>query len=182
MVTKQDFPVSNARRYIEPGPVVLISSRWQGKDNIMTLGWHTILEFTPPLGGAMISSGNRSHRMIRESGECVVNLPTADMIDTVCRIGNCDGDDTVKFSEFGLTRSDSTEVDAPGITEGHASFECRLYDTSMIDSRGFFVFEIVKAMVAARPAHPKTLHYIGDGSFVTAGNVISRKTLFTKVS
>ncbi len=182
MPVKHEFPVSNARRYLEPGPIVLISSRWQGRDNIMTLGWHTILEFTPSLWGAMISPGNHNHRMIRESGECVVNLPTADMVDTVSRIGNCDGDDIDKFSEFGLTRSDSAEVAAPRIAQCHASFECRLYDETMIDSRGFFIFEIVKAVVAARPVHPKTLHYIGDGSFITAGNVVSRKTLFTKVS
>lgn len=179
---KSYFPVSAARRYLEPGPVVLISSRWQGRDNIMTLGWHTILEFEPSLWGAMISSGNHSHRMIRDSGECVVNLPTADMIDTVSRIGNCDGDSLDKFEEFGLTRTQSAEVGAPGIAQCHASFECKVYDDALVESRSFFVFEIVKAHVTEQPAHPETLHYIGDGSFVTAGKVISRKSLFTKVT
>jgi flavin reductase (DIM6/NTAB) family NADH-FMN oxidoreductase RutF len=73
----------------------------------------------------MISSGNRSHRMIRESGECVVNLPTTDMVDSVSRIGNCDGGRVNKFEEFGLTKTESAVVDAPGITECHASFECK---------------------------------------------------------
>jgi len=41
---KSDFPVSQVRRYLEPGPIVLVSSQWQGKTNIMTLGWHTVLE------------------------------------------------------------------------------------------------------------------------------------------
>ena len=44
---KRDFPVSQMRRYLEPGPIVLVSSRWAGQSNIMTLGWHTVLEFTP---------------------------------------------------------------------------------------------------------------------------------------
>lgn len=130
--------------------------------------------------GAMISSGNHSHHMIRESGECVVNLPTADMIDTVSRIGNCDRID--KFEEFGLTRTESAEVAAPGIAECHASFECKIHDGSLVESRNFFIFEIVRARVAERPAHPETLHYIGDGSFVTASKVVSRKSLFTKVT
>jgi flavin reductase (DIM6/NTAB) family NADH-FMN oxidoreductase RutF len=34
---------------------VLVSSHWQGKHNIMTLGWHTVLEFSPSLVGCMIS-------------------------------------------------------------------------------------------------------------------------------
>ncbi|HTE82285.1 MAG TPA: flavin reductase family protein, partial [Reyranella sp.] len=46
-VKKRDFPVHDVRRYLEPGPIVLVSSKWRGKTNVMTLGWHTILEFTP---------------------------------------------------------------------------------------------------------------------------------------
>jgi hypothetical protein len=38
-VRKDDFPVSQVRRYLEPGPIVLVSSQWQGRTNIMTLGW-----------------------------------------------------------------------------------------------------------------------------------------------
>jgi len=182
MTKKSDFPVSEARKYLEPGPVVLISSHWKGRDNIMTLGWHTVLEFTPSLWGAMISSGNLSHRMIRESGECVVNLPTANMVNVVSKVGNCDGDSVDKFCEFGLTKTISSEVAAGGIEECHASLECKLYDDTLVDSRNFFIFEIVKASVAIRPAHPKTLHYIGDGSFVTAGKVVNRQSLFTKVT
>src|SRR5215210_2041587 len=84
---KSDFPVSKVRRYLEPGPIVLVSSHWQGKHNIMTLGWHTILEFTPSLVGCMISGGNHSFEMIRKSRECVINLPTTALTDTVVRIG-----------------------------------------------------------------------------------------------
>jgi len=73
---KSDFPVSQVRRYLEPGPIVLVSSQWQGKTNIMTLGWHTVLEFSPSLVGCMISGSNHSFQMIRNSRECVINLPT----------------------------------------------------------------------------------------------------------
>lgn len=111
-----------------------------------------------------------------------MNLPTADLIDTVARIGNSDGDSVDKFAAFGLTRVESEAVDVPTIAECHASFECRLHDDTLVDSRNFFIFEVVKAHVAKRPEHPKTLHYIGDGAFVTAGKVITRKSLFTKVT
>ena len=59
---KSDFPVSQVRRYSEPGPIVLASSRREGETNIMTLGWHTIMEFTPELVGCMISGGNHKRR------------------------------------------------------------------------------------------------------------------------
>ena len=80
---KADFPVAEVRRYLEPGPIVLVSSRHRGATNIMTLGWHTVLEFVPSLVGLMISAGNHSHAMIRASRECVINLPASALLDTV---------------------------------------------------------------------------------------------------
>ena len=40
---KQDFPVDQVRRFLEPGPVLLVSSAHRGQRNIMTLGWHMVL-------------------------------------------------------------------------------------------------------------------------------------------
>lgn len=178
---KRDFPVSEARRYLEPGPIVLVSSHWQGRHNIMTMGWHCILEFGPSLFGCMISAGNHSFDMIRKSGECVINLPTTALTDIVCRIGNCSGSSVDKFAAFGLTASPAEQVSAPLIDQCHAAFECRLHDDVLVDKYNYFIFEIVKAHVAARPAHPETLHYTGDGVFMVAGKVISRRSLFSKV-
>ncbi len=121
---KSDFPVSQVRRYLEPGPIVLLSSRWEGKPNVMTLGWHTILESTPSLIGCMISGGNHSFHMIRNSRECVINLPTTALTDTVVRIGNTSSSEVDKFARFGLTATEAHKVKAPLIGECYASFEC----------------------------------------------------------
>lgn len=173
-----DFPVSEVRRYLEPGPIVLVSSKWRGATNIMTLGWHTILEFSPSLIGLMISSGNHSHRMIRDSRECVVNLPTTALTDTVVGIGNTSGAEIDKFERFGLTAKAADSVDAPLIAECHASFECRLHEDALVGRYNFFIFEVVKAHVAPSPAHPETLHYTGDGVFMVSGKTVSRRSLF----
>jgi flavin reductase (DIM6/NTAB) family NADH-FMN oxidoreductase RutF len=176
--TKLDFPVSRVRRYLEPGPIVLVSSHWQGKHNVMTLGWHTVLEFNPSLVGCMISGGNHSFSMIRKSRECVINLPTTALTETVVRIGNCTGANIDKFAEFGLTPQQGDSVQAPLIRECHASFECRIFDDALVSKYNFFIFEVVKAHVAARPKHPETLHYTGDGVFILSGKVLSRRALF----
>jgi len=175
---KVDFPVSQVRRYLEPGPIVLVSSRHKGVTNIMTLGWHTILEFAPSLLGLMISGGNHSFEMIRQSGECVVNLPTTALTDTVVGIGNTSGAEIDKFAHFGLTRAPAEEVSAPIIGECHASFECKLYEDALVERYNFFIFEVVKAHVAPSPKHPETLHYTGDGVFMVSGKIISRRSLF----
>ncbi|MDR3323220.1 MAG: flavin reductase family protein [Zoogloeaceae bacterium] len=175
---KQDFPVALARRYLEPGPIVLVSSAWQGKTNVMTMGWHTIMEFMPSLVGCMISSANHSFEMIRQSGECVFNVPTVDLTDTVVKIGNTSGADIDKFKTFDLATRQAERVKAPLIDACCASFECRLYDDALVETYNFFIFEVVKAHVAPTPEHPETLHYKGDGVFMTAGGILNKKALF----
>jgi flavin reductase (DIM6/NTAB) family NADH-FMN oxidoreductase RutF len=100
---KIDLPVSLVRRYLEPGPIVLVSSASGGTRNIMTMGWHTVMEFTPSLVGCVIAGGNHSFDLIRKSRECVINLPTTALTDAVVGIGNTSGAEIDKFRHFGLT-------------------------------------------------------------------------------
>ncbi|WP_163557349.1 flavin reductase family protein [Halomonas sp. NO4] len=175
---KVAFPVEKARRYLEPGPIVLVSSCWQGERNVMTLGWHTVMAFSPSLLGCVISAGNHSHELVRRSGECVINLPTTELTDTVIGIGNSSGAEVDKFERFDLTSEPAEQVAAPRIRECHAHFECRLVDDSLVERYDFFIWEVVSAQVAQTPAHPQTLHYTGDGVFMVAGEAIDRRSQF----
>lgn len=179
---KHDFPVAQIRRFLEPGPVVLVSSKHGDQSNIMTMGWHTVMEFSPALVGCVISRANHSFELIKQSRECVINLPTTKLTDVVAKIGNISGAEIDKFAAFGLTAEAAQLVGAPLIRECHASFECRLFDDALVERYNFFVFEVVKAHVARSPQHPQTLHYTGDGVFMLSGKTLSRKALFTKVS
>jgi flavin reductase (DIM6/NTAB) family NADH-FMN oxidoreductase RutF len=175
---KIDLPVSQVRRYLEPGPIVLVTSAHGGARNIMTMGWHTVMEFTPSLIGCVIAGGNHSFDLVRQSGECVINVPTTALTDAVVGIGNTTGAAVDKFARFALTPQPARQVSAPLIRECHANFECKLFDGALIDTYNFFIFEVVKAHVARSPRHPQTLHYTGDGVFMVAGKVISRRSRF----
>ena len=175
---KQDFPVAEVRRYLEPGPVTLVSSRWKGETDIMTMAWQTVMEFTPSLVGCVISNANHSFTLIRESRQCVINLPTTALTDTVVKIGNTSGAEIDKLKTFALTADAATDVDAPLIGECHASFECRLHDDALVAKYNFFIFEVVRAHVRPVPRHPETLHYTGDGVFVISGKAINRRGQF----
>jgi flavin reductase (DIM6/NTAB) family NADH-FMN oxidoreductase RutF len=171
---KKNLPVGEIRRYLEPGPIVLVSSRWQGQANIMTMGWHMVMEFEPSLIGCYIWSENHSFDMVRKSKQCVFNIPTVDLAPKVVGIGNCSGRDVDKFARFGLTAVDSTKVEAPLIGECYANFECKLVDASLIGKYSLFVLEAVKAHVARSPKYPRTMHYRGDGVFMISGENTSR--------
>lgn len=166
---KTDLPVAEIRRFLEPGPIVLVSSAWRGRTNIMTLGWHTVMEFAPALVGCVISSANHSFEMIRRSRECVINLPTLELAPIVVRIGNSSGADVDKFAALGLTPLPARRVGAPLIAECYASFECRLADARLVRRYNFFIFEVIKAHAASAPRRPRTIHYRGDGEFMISG-------------
>ena len=106
---KQDFPVGDVRRFLEPGPIVLVSSAWKGRQNIMTMGWHMILGEEPSLVGCYVWSENHSRHMIAGSKECVINVPTVDLAKKVVGIGNTSGRDVDKFAEFKLTAVPGTQ-------------------------------------------------------------------------
>lgn len=175
---KHDFPVSEIRRFLEPGPIVLVSSRHKDETNIMTMGWHTVMEFTPSLVGCMITASNHSFGLIRDSRECVINVPTVDMAETVVKIGNTTGAEIDKFKTFGLTAAKADKVGAPLVSECFANLECRLHDDRMLDDYNFFIFEVVKAHAPLRPKYPETIHYRGDGSFMVSGGTLNLKRLF----
>jgi flavin reductase (DIM6/NTAB) family NADH-FMN oxidoreductase RutF len=175
---KIDFPVAKVRRYLEPGPIVLVSSAWRGEQNIMTMGWHTVMDFVPSLLGCVIASSNHSFELVRRSKECVINVPTTALTDAVVGIGNCSGAEVDKFRKFRLTAEPAHKVKAPLIAECHANFECRLKDDTLVKRYDFFIFEVVKAHVARRPKYPRTLHYTGDGVFMVSGKIVSRRGQF----
>jgi flavin reductase (DIM6/NTAB) family NADH-FMN oxidoreductase RutF len=162
---KIDLPVSEIRRYLEPGPIVLVTSAHGD-------------EFTPSLVGCVIASRNHSFGLIRRSKECVINLPTTALTDQVVGVGNTSGAEIDKFEKFKLTRQKAQKVNAPLIAECHANFECRLAVGSLISKFNFFISEVVKAHVAASPKHPETLHYTGDGVFMVSGKIICRRSQF----
>lgn len=172
---KRDFPVDRTREHLEPGPIVMITSAHKGARNIMTLGWHMMLAYDTV--GCYVWNANHSFELFRRSKQCVINVPTRELLDTVVRVGNSHADEGDKFERFGLTPKPATKVSAPLIGECYASFECTLADTSQIAKRGLFIWEVVKAHVAPL-RNPETIHYRGQGSFRFAGGSANRRRLF----
>ncbi len=176
--TKKDFPLDQLRRYLEPSPTLIVSSAHGHAHNLMTMNWYSVMEFTPALIGCVIAQSNYSFDLIRKSKACVLNIPTADMIDTIVKIGNSDGDAIDKFAVFGLTPAKASHVKAPLIKECYANIECKLHDAKLVKDYNFFIFEAVKAHVATRPKYPKTIGYRGEGVFMFSGENITHKRGF----
>jgi Flavin reductase like domain len=69
------LPLSKVYQLLEPGPVVLLTTARKGRANVMTMSWHMMTEFEPPLVACVCSSANYSFDALRATGECVIAVP-----------------------------------------------------------------------------------------------------------
>ena len=175
-MTKKSFPLSKVYDLLEPGPVVMVTTSRNGKPNIMTMSWHTMMEFEPPQVGCVISNRNYSFEMLTATKECVINIPTVEIAEMVVGCGNTSGANVDKFKKFDLTPKSASQVGAPLIEECYANLECRVVDTSMLNKYCFFVLEVVKAWIDPKVKEPRTIHHQGNGNFMVAGKTIKLKS------
>jgi flavin reductase (DIM6/NTAB) family NADH-FMN oxidoreductase RutF len=138
----------------------------------MTMSWHMMMEFEPPLVGCVLSARNYSFSLLSESRECVINIPTHKLARQVVGCGNSSGRRRDKFADFGLTPEPAREVAAPLIRECFASLECRVADARMAGRYNMFVLEVVRAWLDRSVRRPRTLHHMGRGTFMVAGDLI----------
>ena len=171
-MAKRSYPLSKVYGLLEPGPVLLLTTAHKGKSNVMTLSWHTMMEFEPPLLGCIVSNRNFSFAALKATRECVLNIPTLEMADQVVACGNSTGRTLDKFAAFTLTPQPASLVAAPRIKECFAQLECRVVDARGVNRYGLFVLEVRKAWVDPTVKAPATLHHQGYGAFRVAGESI----------
>lgn len=170
------FPLSKVYGLLEPGPVVLLTTAFGGHSDVMAMSWHTMMEFEPPLVGCVVSNRNHSFGLLKKSKECVICIPTVEIAEKVVGCGNSSGVETDKFAAFGLTRMPATRISAPLIGECYANLECRISDSKMVSRYCFFVLEVVKAWINPALKNPRTIHHLGSGHFMVAGERIKLKS------
>jgi flavin reductase (DIM6/NTAB) family NADH-FMN oxidoreductase RutF len=170
----RELKLGKAFTLMEPGPVVLVTTRDRKKNNIMTISWTMVLDFTPVFA---IATGewNHSYAALRKNRECVIAVPTVDMLDQVVGIGTCSGADTDKFAKFKLTPVQGKVVKAPLIKECLANIECKVVD--IVGRHNIVVLDAVAAYVDSARREKRTVHAVGDGTFIVDGRKLDRRRM-----
>jgi len=166
------LPLNKAFTLLEPGPVVLVTTHDGKKNNVMTISWTMVVDFTPVFA---ITTGawNHSYAALRKTRECVIAIPTVDLLDAVVGIGTCSGADTDKFARFKLTPVPGRRVKAPLIKECLAHVECRVVD--IVRKHHIVVLEGLAAWMDAARQETRTIHAVGDGTFIVDGRRLDRR-------
>ena len=170
----QVLELNKAFTLLESGPVVLVTTHDGQSDNIMTISWTMVMDFTPVFA-LTTGAWNHSFVALKKSRECVIAFPTVDMLDTVVGIGTCSGADTDKFAKFKLTPEPGKLVKAPLIKECLANIECKVID--IIEKHNIVVLEGVAAYLDVERQEKRMVHAVGDGSFIVDGRRIDRRKM-----
>ena len=169
---KKSLPLSQVYRLLEPGPVVMVTTARNGRANIMTMSWHMMMDFEPPIVGGVIRNRNYSFRILKKTGECVINIPTLELAAKTVRVGNTSGRTIDKFKAFRLTPVAASRVKAPLIAECYANLECKVVDARLADRYNVFILRVLKAWIDPSKKNPRTIHHRGRGVFMVAGRTI----------
>ena len=109
----KEFPLSKVYQLLEPGPVVLLATARKDRPNVMTMSWHMMVEFEPPLVACVVSQANYSFAALRTTRECVIAIPAAQLARKIVGIGNGSGREVDKFAKFQLTPLPAKSVAPP---------------------------------------------------------------------
>lgn len=174
----KDLPLSKVYQLLEPGPVVLLTTARNGCANVMTMSWHMMVEFEPPLVGCVVSSASHSFAALRATRECVIAVPAVELAAKVVQVGNCSGRDVDKFAAFGLTPMPAERVAPPLVGECFANLECKVaceVSGGAICSTGFCISNVPKLVQKSNiSTHCKDHHQYRSswcGTIWTASNV-----------
>jgi len=175
----REMPLEKAFTLVEPGPVVWVTTNDGKRNNIMTISWTMVLDFTP-MFAITTGSWNHSYAALRRTRECVLAIPTVDLLDTVVGVGTCSGADTDKFAKFNLTPLKAKKVRAPLIRECLANIECRVVD--IVRKHNIVVLEGLAAHRDVSRKERRLVHAVGDGTFIVDGRRLDRKRMMrTKI-
>ena len=137
------------RREFKPGaltaplPAVLVTVSDGDKANVITIGWTGILSTHPARTYISVRPERHSYKMLKATGEFVINLTTAKMAREVDFAGVFSGRDRDKLAECGFTAVPSSKVAPPTIAECPFALECRVVEVIPMGTHDVFIADIV---------------------------------------
>ena len=133
-----------AGNMIYPLPAVMVSCRDKaGNDNIITVAWTGTICTNPAMAYISVRPERHSYKMIKETGEFVINLTTKELTYATDYCGVRSGRDVDKFKEMKLTKEEASKVNVPMIGESPVNIECKVTKIEELGSHHMFMAEVV---------------------------------------
>ena len=146
-----------------PLPVVLVSAAdEEGNTNVLTVAWAGTVCSDPPMVSVSIRPERYSYRMIKETGEFVINLTTEELAYATDYCGVVSGRDADKFKNMHLTPVKGDVVKAPLIKESPVNIECIVKDIKSLGSHDMFIAQVAAVHVDEKYMDTKNKFHLED--------------------
>ena len=133
---------------LNPTPVVLVTSKNSlNKINVFTVGWISTVCTKEPIIAMGVRPERLSYEYIKESGECVINLPTVDMVKVVDYCGVVSGKKVDKIKHFNLQLSEGVSVSTPSLQSSPIALECKVKSITPLGTHDLFLLEVLNVKV-----------------------------------
>lgn len=126
-----------------PLPVVLVTSHYQGIDNVLTIAWTGTVNTNPPMVSISVRPERFSYDLIKNSGEFAINIPISNMVREVDFCGVRSGRQVDKFTVCSFERVQSQFVQAPVIGQCPVALECKVVEQKVLGSHTLFLAQVV---------------------------------------
>ncbi len=133
-----------------PLPPTMVTCGTMVRPNVLTVAWTGITNTIPSRAYISIRPTRYSYGLIKESGEFVINLTTADLVRAADFCGVRSGRDCDKFALCGLTPEPSTLVACPQLAQSPVTLECRVIQIIPLGSHDMFLADILAVNVDER--------------------------------
>ena len=131
-----------------PLPAVMLSvTDGKGNDNIITVAWAGTVCTNPPMVSVSVRPERHSYRMLKETGEFVINLTTEKLAFATDYCGVKSGRYVDKFKEMHLTKEMADQVQVPMIGESPVNIECRVTECQELGSHHMFLAKVLAVHV-----------------------------------
>lgn len=130
-----------------PLPPVMVTCGTMEKPNVLTIAWTGIVNSEPPMTYISVRPSRHSHKIIKESGEFVINISTLELAKACDYCGVKSGKNTDKFADMNLEIEPCKEVKAPMLVKAPVSLECKVQSVTSLGTHDMFMAEIINVNV-----------------------------------
>lgn len=127
VVTEHDDLVRVMRRNLIEPTVFVLSVDNDGKPNGMAAGWNMKCSYEPPTLAVAVLGTNNTCKLIMESKQFVLAVPTPELRESLEYFGSVHGNVADKFKETGIKTIPGTKGKTPLLTDARINFECKLH-------------------------------------------------------
>jgi flavin reductase (DIM6/NTAB) family NADH-FMN oxidoreductase RutF len=143
-----------------PLQTMLLTSRADGKDNIMALDWHMPASFEPMMYAVSIGKTRHTLGIVRKSGVFVVNFMITGSEKDILYCGRHTGVEADKFAQTGLKKVEAETIDCPRLEIAAGYLECVVEKEIEAGDHIVFIARVAKAALQKNGKRP--FHVAGD--------------------